>query len=91
MGKIAESNALAMHATMLSAWPPIGYSLPETIALMQKIWQLRNEGLALFFTQDAGPNLKLLFEENNTANVLSFFPELEMIKPFQTVNSKNND
>jgi diphosphomevalonate decarboxylase len=57
LGKTAESNALTMHATMLSAWPPVTYALPDTIIAMQKIWQLRSEGLAVYFTQDAGPNL----------------------------------
>jgi diphosphomevalonate decarboxylase len=65
LGKTAESNALAMHATMLSAWPPISYCLPETITAMHRIWQARAEGIPVYFTQDAGPNLKLLFLKNN--------------------------
>ena len=56
LGKTAESNALAMHATMLSSWPPINYAVPETITTMHEIWKLRREGLDLYFTQDAGPN-----------------------------------
>jgi len=82
LGKTAESNALAMHATMLSSWPPICYSLPETIAMMQQIWQLRAEGLAIYFTQDAGPNLKLLFLEKDKAAVQQVFPAMEMIRVF---------
>lgn len=81
LGQIAESNALAMHATMLAAWPPVCYSLPETISAMHTIWKLRAEGLALYFTQDAGPNLKLLFEEKDSLNVQLHFPQIEIIKP----------
>ncbi len=73
LGKTAESNALTMHATMLSAWPPINYCLPETLLTMQKIWRLREEGLPIYFTQDAGPNLKLLFLKNSLADVRSHF------------------
>ncbi|WP_251365726.1 hypothetical protein [Coxiella-like endosymbiont of Rhipicephalus sanguineus] len=36
LGQAAESNALAMHATMLAAWPPLMYSSPETIQLLKK-------------------------------------------------------
>lgn len=80
LGQVAESNALAMHATMISAWPPIIYSLPETLTAMQKIWQLRNEGLQLYFTQDAGPNLKLLFLEKDRDVVEKQFLNIEIVR-----------
>jgi diphosphomevalonate decarboxylase len=82
LGKAAESNATTMHATMLSAWPPIIYSVPETLVAMQRIWELRNEGLQIYFTQDAGPNLKLLFLQRDIDNVLASFPSIEIIQPF---------
>lgn len=82
LGKIAESNAITMHATMLSAWPPITYYLPETISAMQKIWQIRRDGLSLYFTQDAGPNLKLLFLKKDQHHVQQHFPSLEVIQVF---------
>lgn len=79
----AESNALNMHATMISSWPPICYFLPETIAAMHKIWNLRKQGLNLFFTQDAGPNLKLLFLEENRSDIENEFENLEMLRLFE--------
>jgi diphosphomevalonate decarboxylase len=82
LGEIAESNALCMHALMQSAHPPIFYSTPDTFATMQKIWNLRKEGLFLYFTQDAGPNLKLLFQASDQTAVLSHFPLMEVIVPF---------
>lgn len=82
LGKTAESNALNMHATMLAAWPPVNFSLPETLNNMQKIWQLRAEGLPVYFTQDAGPNLKLLFLKNNQETLTKIFPSLEVVQPF---------
>jgi len=82
LGGAAESNALSMHATMLSSWPPVCYSLPETIAAMHKIWDLRRAGLEVYFTQDAGPNLKLLFLEKDTEQVQAQFPQVEVITLF---------
>ena len=60
LGQVAEQNALAMHATMIAASPSICYWQPETVEWMHKIWQLRKEGPPIYFTMDAGPNLKLL-------------------------------
>lgn len=82
LGKAAESNALTMHATMMSAWPSITYHLPETITAIRKIWQLRSEGLLCYFTQDAGPNLKVLFPKNVAAEIVAQFPLIEIIQPF---------
>lgn len=82
LGGTAESNALTMHATMLSSWPPVCYFLPETIAAMHKVWALREQGLEVYFTQDAGPNLKLLFLEEDAEKVRAAFPMIEIIKLF---------
>jgi diphosphomevalonate decarboxylase len=82
LGKTAESNAINMHATMLAAWPPISYYLPETMAAMHKIWNLRKEGLQLYFTQDAGSNLKLLLLKQDIETVKGFFPDIDILYPF---------
>lgn len=81
LGKTTESNALMMHAMMLTTQPPIQYSTPETLALMQKIWRLRSEGLPVYFTQDAGPNLKLLFLAENKVVLAQNFPGMEIVQP----------
>lgn len=83
LGETAESNATTMHATMLSAWPPISYAIPETLITMQTVWKLRSQGLSLYFTQDAGPNLKLLFQKKDAEIVKSYFPTVEIIQPFE--------
>ena len=83
LGGTAESNALAMHATMLSSWPPICYFLPETIEIMHKVWALRRAGLEIYFTEDAGPNLKLLFLERDKKTVCEHFPDVDVVKVFE--------
>lgn len=81
-GQVAESNALAMHATMIGAWPPVLYWLPESVAVMHDIWSAREEGLRVYFTMDAGPNLKLLFLKEDEAAVKKFFPGVDVVIPF---------
>lgn len=82
LGSVAEANALAMHALMAATRPPIVYALPETVAAMRKIWAARAAGLPLWFTMDAGPNLKLLFEASDEARVRDVFPAAEVVAPF---------
>lgn len=81
-GQIAEDNAEAMHALMLASTPVINYSLPETLALKAQVRQLRQAGIPVFFTQDAGPNLQLLFLAEHEADIVSNFPQVEIIVPF---------
>lgn len=81
LGRTAESNALAMHATMMSAWPPVVYAQPETIETIKKVWHLRDEGLPVYFTEDAGPNIKLLFLKKNSPIILKYFPGAEIVCP----------
>lgn len=60
LGKIVESNALKMHATMLGAEPPILYWQSGTMEVMHHIQNLRLSGISVYFTIDAGPNVKVL-------------------------------
>lgn len=82
LGAIAEANALAMHALMMATRPPIVYVLPETTAAMRTIWAARADGLPVWFTMDAGPNVKLLFEAKDESRVRSLFPVAEFVAPF---------
>lgn len=85
LGMAAEANALAMHALMLSSTPAIIYSQAATINYMQLVWRARAEGVAVFFTQDAGPNLKLLFLSKDEAKVRELFAEVHIVAPFAKV------
>jgi diphosphomevalonate decarboxylase len=82
LGLVAESNARRMHETMLGAEPPVNYFLPETLEVMRDIWELQKAGLEIFFTQDAGPNIKLLFLKKDLNAVLENFPQAEILQPF---------
>lgn len=88
LGATAESNALAMHALMLSSSPPILYTEPSTIEAIEKIWHLRQLGLTVYFTQDAGPNLKLLFLAKDQVEIQKHFPSLTIVAPFDFREAK---
>lgn len=82
LGKTAESNALAMHATMIDTQPPVLYWLPETVKLFHQIWELRSRGHSFYFTIDAGPNVKILFLESEVDTITQTFPGCDVITPF---------
>ncbi len=82
LGKTAERNALSMHATMMSAWPPLIYLQPESMDMIHKVQRVRADGLEIYLTIDAGANIKLLFLEENEAAVTAAFPGLRTINPF---------
>ena len=60
VGELAERNAWRMHATALGAKPPLCYLKPATLAVIEACRQLRQQGVGVWFTLDAGPNPVLL-------------------------------
>ena len=58
LADLAEHNCLKMHAVMLSTRPPLIYWTPATLACLQRVRELRAAGVPVFFTIDAGPQLK---------------------------------
>ena len=87
LGATSEANALAMHAVMLASRPAIMYQNADTINMVKKIWQLRcGNNIEVYFTEDAGPNLKLLFLYKDFDVIKEAFPEVELIRPFEFRN-----
>jgi diphosphomevalonate decarboxylase len=50
--------------------------------MIHKVHRLRADGLDVYLTIDAGPNIKLLFLEESKTDVLNAFPDVKIIKPF---------
>ena len=58
MADLSESSCLKMHGVMLSSRPPMIYWRPATLACIHAVREMRAEGLPVFFTIDAGPQIK---------------------------------
>lgn len=69
MGPVIEEDTVIMHAVMMSGQPPLYYWNPATMALIQATQQWRRDGLPVYFTIDAGPNVHLICEAQNVAAV----------------------
>ena len=81
LGTCAEENAMAMHATMLAARPPLLYWQPDSVAVLRRVWELRKNGVEVYATMDAGPNVKLLFLRKDTARLQEAFPGMDAVDP----------
>ena len=59
---LVESEALTLHAMMMTSYPYFILMKPNTLAVINKVWEFRNQtGLNLCFTLDAGANIHLLY------------------------------
>jgi diphosphomevalonate decarboxylase len=75
LGEVTEHSSEAMHACMRASDPPLDYSLPETFEIIREIKSLRSQGLPVYATQDAGPNVKLLYLASDGDRLKAHFDE----------------
>jgi diphosphomevalonate decarboxylase len=62
MGVLMEQDAVMMHAIMMTSRPPLYYWAPATLAIIHAVQSWRTDGLPVYFTIDAGPNVHLVCE-----------------------------
>ncbi|MBC8744773.1 diphosphomevalonate decarboxylase [Lactobacillus sp. Marseille-P7033] len=71
IGHIAEENALRMHALTLSADPGFTYFNAETLTIIKAVQDLRNNGVNCYYTMDAGPNVKVIYDRMNREKIVT--------------------
>jgi diphosphomevalonate decarboxylase len=64
LARIAEASCLRMHASAMAAEPGIVYWNGTTVELMHRVRRARKSGLPVFFTIDAGPQVKVFCPES---------------------------
>ncbi|MFC5048178.1 diphosphomevalonate/mevalonate 3,5-bisphosphate decarboxylase family protein [Aquimarina hainanensis] len=71
--KIVESEALSLHAMMMTSMPYFILMKPNTLSIINKIWDYRKAtGSKVCFTLDAGANVHVLYPEKEKETVLEF-------------------
>lgn len=74
--KIVESEALTLHAMMMTSLPYFVLMKPNTLEIINKIWAFRASSKTnLCFTLDAGANVHVLYPENEHAIVYQFIKD----------------
>ncbi|TBN05406.1 diphosphomevalonate decarboxylase [Hyunsoonleella flava] len=70
---LVESEALTLHAMMMTSMPYFILMKPNTLEIINKIWAYRNQtGFKVCFTLDAGANVHVLYPEREAPKVLEF-------------------
>ena len=70
---LVESEALTLHAMMLTSNPYFILMKPNTLEIINKIWEYRQEKNSnICFTLDAGANVHILFPENEKESINEF-------------------
>lgn len=71
--KYTESEALILHAIMMTSMPYFILMKPNTLEIINRIWKFRQDtGIPVCFTLDAGANVHVLYPENVAVKVLEF-------------------
>lgn len=71
IGKIMEKNTMLMHSTNISSNPMFNFLNKRSYEIIKIVRKIRkNYKLSIYFTLDAGPNVKVLFDEKDEQKVL---------------------
>lgn len=71
--EIVESEALTLHAMMMTSLPYFILMKPNTLEIINRIWEFRGQSnISVCFTLDAGANVHVLYPANDKERVLEF-------------------
>lgn len=74
--EIVESEALSLHAMMMTSLPYFILFKPNTLKIIEALWEFRKaSGIPVCFTLDAGANVHVLYAHRDAAQVQSFIKE----------------
>lgn len=77
LGQLAEHSCLKFHASAIAADPGILYWRGLTVELIHHVRRLRDSGIGVFFTIDAGPHVKVFCERHSRSAVRAMIAGLE--------------
>ena len=74
--EIVESEALTLHAMMMTSMPYFILMKPDTLEIINKIWEFRKESKTpICFTLDAGANVHVLYPESEKEKTIQFIKD----------------
>ena len=83
LGELSELSANEMHSLNLTSHPSFTYFTPQTMALINLVHELRQQGVECYYTIDAGPNVKILTQRKNNKKIVSavqdLFPNVKIV------------
>jgi diphosphomevalonate decarboxylase len=80
LGEIAEFSCFKMHGLALSANPAILYWNEDTVKLIHQIRSLRKQGHRIYLTMDAGPQVKVLCQPQDSTKLNPILSSLDGVQ-----------
>lgn len=82
LGIVIEEDCINMHAVAMTQNPPLFYWNETTMEIIRSVRAWRENGLPVYFTIDAGPNVHLICEAKNEKAVVA---KVKQIKGVQSL------
>ena len=82
LAEIVEIDSNLMHAVMMTSNPSLIYWEPATISIMKSIPELRQAGIPVCYTLDAGPNVHVIVESKYVKKIKETLKEFAEIENF---------
>ncbi|WP_350289934.1 diphosphomevalonate decarboxylase [uncultured Croceitalea sp.] len=74
--EVVESEALTLHAMMMTSLPYFMLMKPNTLEIINRIWEFRQKSKThVCFTLDAGANVHVLYPESEKQEVFQFIQD----------------
>lgn len=76
LGKLIEEEAVSLHVVAMTSKPAIFYWNETTMRIIKAVQKWREQGLMVYFTIDAGPNVHLFCQAKDEREVLKKVKEI---------------
>jgi len=86
LGEVSEDNCKKMYKVMETSQPPLIYRNLTTHLCIQKIKEMKFIGIGIFYTIDAGPQVKIICKAKHTDQVISEMKSIPNIQDIIEVN-----
>ncbi len=80
LGLAIEEDAVELHLIAMTSRPPIFYWSPGMVRVIDAARAWRADGLAVYFTLDAGPNVHLICESKDASQVAARAREIADVR-----------
>ena len=78
-GELVEREALEMHAIMFTSWPSLIYLEPTSLTIIKTVKKIREGGISVYFTIDAGPNIHIICQKKDEALIVEKIKRIEKV------------
>jgi diphosphomevalonate decarboxylase len=80
LGPVIEKDAVELHLVAMSSEPPIFYWQAGTLAVLEAARTLRGDGVQVYSTIDAGPNVHLICRPEDEEVVVERLESMDLVR-----------